>query len=357
MYVADSVSPGYNTYRWKLGEQYSLSIGSSARDINGNSLEPAYSMTFIPEPYFRVVGMSPQNGRTDVSAVPYISVTFNSAIDSSALLDMSLSPAVAGRWTRYNYDPSVAIFSDGPNNVILNNNTTYTVTITAAAHDVYGNVLPGQFTSFFSTSSFRLSNSYPSDGSTYVSLFASIGAEFTAALKTGTIASAVTITPAAAGTFYAPQGSPYFSFYPSEGFAPDTTYTVTIDTTLLSIRNVNLSAPYTFSFATEPFQTVTTIPGDGSTGVSRNLSSVYIRFNTPLDTGSIRSSIRMKDSSGADVAVYFSLDDGTFEVNFYPLGLPLAAHATYTVTIYPTLRSKSGAYLKKPYTFSFTTAN
>ncbi|HLF15281.1 MAG TPA: Ig-like domain-containing protein, partial [Bacteroidota bacterium] len=42
--------------RYLLGETYRLSIDSTARDINGNSLRVPFLTTFVPEPCFRVRG-------------------------------------------------------------------------------------------------------------------------------------------------------------------------------------------------------------------------------------------------------------------------------------------------------------
>ena len=46
--------------RYEVGETYTLSVDSTARDINGNLLRGGFTTWFIPEPRFRVLGMEPE---------------------------------------------------------------------------------------------------------------------------------------------------------------------------------------------------------------------------------------------------------------------------------------------------------
>src|SRR5271169_2124869 len=53
-------------FLWKINQQYSLTVDSGAVDVNGNVLGSAFTMTFTPEPYFRVISMAPVAGTTEV---------------------------------------------------------------------------------------------------------------------------------------------------------------------------------------------------------------------------------------------------------------------------------------------------
>lgn len=346
-YAIDSLS---FSYQWKIGKTYTVSIDSSVKDINGNALSPSYSMTFKPEPYFRIRSISPANGATNVYSSAQISITFNGAVDTSIFSSIHLTPNVPGTWVEYCCGDSTIIYYFS--STTLAANTLYTVTIITTAHDKDGHYLPQQYVSTFTTTPFRVSYTNPQNGSTNVSLSNDIVIQFTSSVDTGSILSAFKINPAITGYFNYNEGDSYFSVYPNGGFLPDTLYTVTIDTSMRSKDGTKLLLPYVFSFRTEPFSVTYTYPSNGSTGVSRSLGSIEVDFNATIDTSSIRSAFNLPGVSGS----FYFYDGGEFFL-FYPTNLPLSANTTYTATILTAMRSKSGAYLKIPYTFSFTTGN
>ena len=226
------------------------------------------------------------------------------------------------------------------------------MTVNTTAHDKYGNYLSQQYMSSFTTSPFRVSGTYPQNGRTDVSLSTSISVAFTSRIDTGSVRSAFQITPATSGSFYLYDGNTSFEFYPSGGLLADTMYTVTIDTSVRSKDGTKLSSPYVFSFRTVPFTVTYTFPYNGQTGISRYPYSIEVGFSAPIDTGSVRSAFSIPGVSG-----YFSFYDGGNYFYYYPTNTPLLANTIYTATISTAMRSKGGARLKAPYTFSFTTGN
>jgi hypothetical protein len=349
-YIVDS--SGYGFEGWKTYTTYTLSIASSAKDINGNRLLPPYSMTFAPEPFFRIRSVYPADGATDVSGTAGTILDFNSPVDSTIFASVQISPSAAGKWSFYYYPDSTSISY----NAFLNSNTTYKITVGTSAHDKYGHHPPQQFTSSFTTSPFRVSGTSPYDGSTHNWLNNKIYVFFTASIDTQSARWAFRITPPTAG-YFVPATLPTatFVFVPSNGLLGSTMYTVTIDTMIRSSIGDRLSAPFTFSFTTGPFEVIDSDPG-GWVAVSR-YASVVVYANGDVDTGSVRSAFSMQTSSGAFVDGTFSMYEGSDSFVFIPLNLPLSANATYTVTISTALRSKSGSNLESPYTFSFTTGN
>lgn len=342
-------SSGYYFGGWKTYETYTLSIASSAKDINGNSLLPAFSMTFAPEPYFRIRSVSPSNGATDVLATATITLNFNSPVDASISSLVQLSPWTAGQWN-YGYDSTWISYEP-----FLTPNTKYTITVGTSAHDKLGHQLPQMFSSTFTTASFRVLSTYPADKNTDIPLYAPIEVNFTGFIDTGFVRSAFTIIPTTSGNF-ATSSPPIddILFVPQNGLLGNTTYTVTLGTTIRSSSGDRLSGPYTFSFTTAPFE-VTDAGAGNWTGVTR-YPDVLVNLNGPIDTGSVRTAFSMKDSTGANVDGTFGMADGAISFHYYPINLPLPANATYTVTISTALRSMSGTHLASPYTFSFTTA-
>jgi len=350
IYVYDPLS-SYYSYRWKVGETYSFTIASSAKDINGNSLLPAYAMTFAPEPYFRIRSVYPSDGATNVSLSSSIDLYFNGPVDTSIFSKITISPSVPGQWE---YNDSTQIYYSyylSP----LKANTTYTIAVSANARDKYGNQLPQRFTSSFTTAPFQVTSTYPSNGSINVPLFNSIEVDFNSPIDTGTVRSAFKLTPTTSGYFSMYDGSSYFTFYPTNELLADTTYSVTVDTSLRSKSGDKLLAPYTFSFATVPFQVTGTYPSNGATYVDRYIR-IEVDFSDRIDTGSVRGAFSMKDAMGSIVVGGFSSYSGINIFYFYPNSI-LAANMIYTATISIAMRSQGGQAIKAPYTFSFTTGN
>ncbi|HMD14913.1 MAG TPA: Ig-like domain-containing protein, partial [Bacteroidota bacterium] len=85
-------------FLWKINQQYSLTVDSGAVDVNGNVLGSAFTMTFTPEPYFRVISMAPVAGTTEVGTTSTITLTLNSPVDSSFFSFIHISPALTGQW-------------------------------------------------------------------------------------------------------------------------------------------------------------------------------------------------------------------------------------------------------------------
>lgn len=354
MYPVDS--PRYYGYvRWRIGETYSFGVRSTARDVNGNYLTPSYSMTFHPEPYFRIREEYPPDGSVDVIASAYIGLVFNSPVDTSILSEIEISPLIQGRWVVSQYD-SVYVYHQSY--VPLGNNTSYSITVSANAHDKAGNQLPQQFTTSFTTAPFREASEYPADGSVDVPPTGTIYVRFTAPIDTSTIRSAFSIAPAVDGIFggyYS--NSDAFYFTPSPQFLSDTVYVIKIDTSLRSSTGTRLVSEHQFSFKTAPFQISWTVPDDGQPGFPRT-QSILISFNARLDTATVRTSFSLQDSTGRNVPGIFNLSlyGGPIGFTFYPDPI-LSPKALYIATISTNLRALGGSRLKSPYTFSFTTGN
>lgn len=350
--VASSNPAGYPyNFHWRVAQPYSLDISSSAKDVNGNQLIPAFSMTFMPEPYFRVRTVYPQNGASDVYTYSSIYLYFNSPVDTSVFSSIQITPAPQGRWRLDPYPDSSNVYFSYTGPGWLANNTSYTITVHTTARDKYGHQLSQQFTSSFTTQSFRVNSTYPYNGSTGVYLNNSISAYFNGAVDTGTVRTAFTISPAIPGYFTMYDGSDYFSFTPTNGFTSSTQYNATISTALRSKGGGNLSTPFSFSFTTASFFVTSTDPYNGQSNVSRSTSiSVYLTGSP--DTSTLRNAFGISPNVAGSFTSY---DQGSYF--YFSPNTILAAYQAYTVSVDSTLRSRSGSRLLAPYTFSFTTGN
>jgi len=351
-YPVDSPRFSYN-FHWRIAETYTLAISSTAKDVNGNTLNPPFSMTFEPEPKFRVVNVYPRPGLSDVDIGSSIRILFNNSVDTSTFSRIHITPPIPGRWIYgygyYYYPDSASVYFSG---LPLGINTTYTIRIDASARDVDGHTLAQEFGSSFTTVAFRVWNTSPANGRTGVSPADGITANFTAPIDTGTMRSAFSISPSIPGIL-----SPWysgFSFNAIPQLASEMTYTVTIGTSLRSSDGASLASPYQFSFTTAPFLVRRTDPSDGQTGTGRSYP-IYVFCNAFIDSSTIRSSFSIKDSTGAAVGgtIIFYGNSYTF-FQFFPATF-LAPNAWYTGRVATSLRALGGSPLKSEYVFSFKT--
>lgn len=338
---------GYRfNFRFGIGVPYTIGVDSTARDINGNPLRPAFAATFVPEPHFRVREASPANGAIDVHTYPYIVLKFNNRVTREILGHVGIDPPATGSWG-VGYDSTEAAFTPASN---LGTATRYTISVDGAAEDADGNRLPAPFSTSFTTVAFRVTAASPADGSTGIALTAVPSVVFSVPLDTGTIRSSFRIDPPTPGSFNGIYyGTSYVSYAPLDGLLGSTLYTVTVDSSVRATGGDRLGAPYEFSFTTAPFGILSTFPGDGATGVPRaNWVTVYA--NAPLEYSTVAASIRVAPAA----VIEASTCDGCSSFQFRAQA-GFEANTTYTVTIGNALRTKRGEQLAAPHTLSFTT--
>lgn len=343
-------------FLWRVGRQYSMRIDTSAKDINGNRLSAPFEINFTPEPAFRVRGISPLSGAVNVSAST-IQIAFNAAVDTSIRPEIMISPPVLGLWhyvrfTSVSLDSSQLVFQGSS---AFPSGLTYTISIGPAAVDRYGDSLLGGFSSSFNTVPFAVVGTTPADGSTNWSPSQrSITVSLSDSVDTATVRAAFHISPALGGEILIPANLRSFQFVASGNLLPDTTYTVTVDTTLHSKGGAVLSEPFTFSFLTGPagsgtgFRVSYINPPDGDTLVSP-FASISVAFSQPIDTSTARGAFSIVPATAGLIG--FQYPD---ILTFSPIS-SFSMATTYHVQIAASIRAKDGAQLPGPYASSFTT--
>src|SRR3990170_7029571 len=189
------------TKTWWIGESYTIVIDTTAFDVNGNPLRPGFSMTFTPEPFFRITSTSPDDGAAGVSVRSKIQISFNNSIDRTGLGHIRITPGLPGGWnfiktgspptdsSRIRYD-----ISDEPS---LPSGTVYTIEVDSAFSDVEGHTLRQPFSWSFSTVPFGIARSTPTDGSMEMDPFYSqVGVYFTEGIEPESIPSSISLDPA-----------------------------------------------------------------------------------------------------------------------------------------------------------------
>ncbi len=348
LYMIDTAA-GYA--QWKIGKTYTLTVDTTVKDIHGNHIQPVYSMTFTPEPYFRVAQVAPANGRQDVPIDASIGLAFNSIVDTSILRHLQISPNIAGSWY---LDPATAYY-EFAYDTLMHHQTLYTITVTGGAHDTAGNQLREPFTSTFRTVAFKVSATSPSANATKVPLFTPVEIGFSAPIDTGTVRSAFLISPAVSGSLGLNYRSSYFTFYPIAGLDVGTQYTVTIASSLRSMRGDRMDAPYSFSFTTVPFAITDCIPADGDSDVFV-YPTINVYANSIIDTSTIRTAFSVQDSAGVPVPGTLGIMYQYAQFYWFPVTY-LSNGKSYTIRISTALRAKSGAYLETPFVARFRVGN
>lgn len=145
---------GWNNYQqgFRIGETYTVTVDTIAKDITGLHLIQPEVISFTPEPIFKLTRTFPSDGDTINIDYQGIVIYFNSYPDSN-LFKQSFSESPQFSWefsAGYCWSPNSC--SAGVR--ILENlqpNTRYTITIDQSMADFEGNTLPESYTWSFIT--------------------------------------------------------------------------------------------------------------------------------------------------------------------------------------------------------------
>ncbi|MDD2899263.1 MAG: Ig-like domain-containing protein [Desulfuromonadaceae bacterium] len=145
------------------------------------------------------------------------------------------------------------------------------------------------------------------------------------------------------------------TFTPASNLAYNSTYTVTIPTSLKSFSGSSLLSDYTWSFATMGapiFGVLSTYPAAGETNVPTTLT-VSATFNGKIDIMYYdKSSFIITSPTGVHWGYSYSVNGATVTVTD---PIQLQANTTYTATLTRTIRDTTGHQLLFDYVWTFTT--
>ncbi|MBI1803825.1 MAG: Ig-like domain-containing protein [Ignavibacteriae bacterium] len=238
------------SFRWKIGTSYTLTIAGSASDVNGNHLHETFLMTFMPEPVFRILSVTPKNGTTNAKLNTVVRITFNSPVSDTILSFVTITPAISGNWSLSSNALMLSFKPLGITRRGFDIGTTYVVALPSSAHDQYGNVLVSDFSSRFTTIPFRVSSSSPWDGATAVSRTSMLRLNFTAAVDIQTLHQAITVIPSTDIIIGYSSARSVVYVSPASSWLPFSLYTVTVDSSLRSATGKNMAVPFVLHFTT-----------------------------------------------------------------------------------------------------------
>ncbi len=197
----------------------------------------------------------------------------------------------------------------------------------------------------------------PASGTTGVLLNASLSAQFSGEIDPSTTYYFAVNGPDGAVDGTKSVSGSTLTFTPSANLSYNTTYAVTIPTTLRAVSGSSLISEYSWSFTTMDFplfRVVSTSPAAGATGVSR-YTSVSADFNAPLNYSTFsRSSFYVKSASGEQWGYYYSVFGSGGSITD---SVPLQANTTYTATLTTAIRDNAGNSMPFDYVWSFKTGD
>lgn len=224
---------------------YSLILTTSAKTVYGDTLSFPLSASFETEG-IKITTTTPENGATFISPQAGIYVYFNSKIERSTFENnFSMTPTVDGvfKWydsKRVNFQPYAPLAS----------NTFYKATVGENVQDIFGSLLPEDFTFSFQTEFLAVSTNYPAHGATYVSRSTPISIAFNTWVDQESVQNAFHLSPTVEGWNFQWTDLSRFQYSGTTKLAANTTYSVIIDTTCADAAGNTLPKEFTFQFTT-----------------------------------------------------------------------------------------------------------
>ena len=234
----------YISGKLQLNTQYSFTINSTAKAIDGQALEFDYSSTFQTEP-FAVETINFNNQYDDQK---YLYIQLNSSFNTTDFLNnFEVSPQadvriISQSENRLYVEP---IFSWRPA-------TTYQFTLKGTMPDIYGNLLAKDTTISMDVAPLQVHETYPYNNEHFVEPNGLIVVYMNNLLDVSTLQNAIQFTPAVNFTLETNiyHHATRFAIYP-DSLMSNTEYTITLDTSLKDYYGGNMPENYAFSFVTQ----------------------------------------------------------------------------------------------------------
>ncbi len=192
----------------------------------------------------------------------------------------------------------------------------------------------------------------PASNAAEVSVSTTATATFNEAVQASTITFTLTNSSgtAVAGSVSYNSTTNTTTFTPSSALACNTTYTATVSAQ--STSGVSVTAPFSWSFTTDPPAPTVTgeSPASGATNVAVSTTATAT-FSEAVQSSTI--SFTLNNSSGSSVAASVSYNSATYTATLTPSSA-LAYNTTYTATV-SSGENSAGVPMSSSFTWSFTT--
>lgn len=237
--------------------------------------------------------------------------------------------------------------------------TTYTVTLTTAAHDTAGHHLRFPLVEHFRTVEAGYTvygiQSSPVDGDIDIAplSYSGIQVTFPRRMDQTSTEAALTVTPSDSRIVLWPQGN-VMTIYMGGVFRTSATYVVTIDSTALDLDKNPLGQRFSFSFRTAPVQVAYTYPSNGQLFVVPG-SAVTMNFNTYVLKSTAEASFSISPPVSGTIAYGGTYQDIRSIIQFIPTSA-MAHNTKYTIRLTTGVQDMFGTHMESPFTFSFVTS-
>lgn len=233
-----------------------------------------------------ILATSPADGATGVDPEALLSVTFSESMKPSSV-EIIPDPGRALRTFQWNADGSELV--TGPQ-LTWQEGETYWVKVTGT--DRWGNPIEGvdvfSFTVGYESLTPGVTGFSPDDGLGQVPTNSRISVTFGEAMQPISTQRALSVDPDVPLSYEVDERQQTFTWTPQTPLQPDTTYTVTVAPSALSLRGQALASGLSFQFHTGsgpdeiPPSVVSWLPEDGAIGVDRHFE-IAIAFSEPMD--------------------------------------------------------------------------
>lgn len=244
--AADSSVLMFDTYsRVVPSTKYSIAVSQNATDVYGNSVHAPMQSSFFAPP---LIISHNHYGSNNINLSAQIILYFNYPMDVNSI-NASFSVGPISQIIQLVGEKQLSFYA--VNDFIPN--TDYTMHLSTQLITQSGYYLPSPMDVTFHTADFAMTH-LPADGETNVSTHNIIEFDFTGAVVTSTVASAITVSPQIDHQLKFEADTPnkfiYVYFVPTNPITANTTYKVIVSNTIQSIGGYTLAQPDTFSFKT-----------------------------------------------------------------------------------------------------------
>ncbi len=305
------------------------------------------SLSTYPYPFYL---SSPQDGSVNVSryAAERIYLYTDEGLDTASLAEAtSFDPPLPGKWSTTG-NKGIVYMASTP----LRTGTTYRLTLATTARTLAGSPLEKELCLRFSTEPLRaMVGQLPLgiDGGVRLRDF-SPRVQFNDSVVVDSASRAIRFEPDIEGEWFSVFSSyreGYLRFLPSNGqLEPEASYRMIVSDRVNLIGTVHLLTPDTTSFITEPYGVTDYYPRHGQ--ISSPTSSVWLEFNTTMNTTSVESAFTLTDADSNLIAGAYQWS-GMSAVAFHPESGALQSGQTYRIRLATTARTVSGVNLKHEY--------
>ena len=360
---------------------YTVTVLSTVTDLTGNAMASDYVFTFTIEPNASIAATSPSDAAQFIPINTNVTVTFAENMDETTVIagnfalekldgqGGSVVGAIAGA---FSYNDSSNIITFDPT-ALLETTNWYRATVDGAMADQTGNPIGSDYTFEFKTEPTpAVSTTTPANNAQFITVDTTAAITFSKGLNLP----AIVTDDETVITFYDDAGTPNrvlasgigydsgtqrLTFTPANPLSANTTYTVTVLSTVADLTGNSLGSDYVLTFTTEPNPTIAaTTPSNTAQFIQVN-ADVTVMFSEDMDEGTVIAgnwTLEELDGQGgavvATVTGSFGYNDGTNVLTYNPDGV-LKAATWFRATVDQIVADSTGNPLGTDYIFEFKT--